>query len=185
MSIKLPFATVLAELEKLRAAGQQVVDIASLASFLRAVESHAPVDTEIRKLQHDSALAQYKAERDIAIEMLRSIFETSKTALTTSILVNGGASVALLALIGSLAAGKPATAIPLALIYALVAFATGVLFGAIATGTTYVTQYCYEQHFRRSALGFHVFTVVLVLGTYAAFATGVVAAYHGFIKQAV
>ena len=179
------FATVLAELAKLQAAGQRVVDIAPLVSFLRAVESQAPVDAEIRKLQHDSALAQYRAERDIALEMLRSVIETSKTALTAIILVNGGASVALLALVGSLTAGKPTAGIAAALVNALVAFASGVLLGAVATGTTYLTQYCYEQHFRRSAVGFHVFTVLLVLSSYAAFAIGVICAYHAFIKSAV
>lgn len=179
------FATVLAELAKLQAAGQRVVDIASLIDFLRAVESQAPPDAELRKLQHDSALAQYKAEREIALEMLRSVIETAKTALTTSILVNGGASVALLALVGTLSAGKSPTAVSVALVYALVSFACGVLLGAIATGATYFTQYCYEQQFRRSAVGFHVFTVLLILGSYIAFAVGVISAYHAFIKPAV
>ena len=124
-----------------------------------------------------------KVNEDARVEEFRSVIETAKVALTTAILVNGGASVALLALLGNLLSKSQTTSpqVPAALVNSLSAFALGVLLGAIATGTTYLTQYCYHMEFRRSAAGFHISTVSLVLATYAAFLVGVVFAYHGFI----
>jgi len=56
----------------------------------------------------------------------------------------------------------------------------GVLLGGMATGSTYLAQFCYHQEHKRSAVAFHVATVVLVLASYAAFATGAWGAYHAF-----
>lgn len=190
-------------IQKVRAAvvdveqsGQKSVDIQALLNFLTSVESELPLDIEMMKLNHatklahdkalhDGALAQYKAEVDGQNEMFRSVIDTGKTALTTSILVNGGATVALLALIGNLLAkavpGQAAILAP-GLLSAVVSFAAGVLLGAVATGATYCTQYCYHHEHSKSATTFHIATFVFVVSTYVAFAIGVGLAYHGFIK---
>lgn len=116
--------------------------------------------------------------------MLRSVVESGKTALTTSILVNGGATVALLAFLGNLISKSPSQLLPMQtlLVASLMSFAAGVLAGAVATGTTYVTNYCYTAAWRPWGIGFHVLTVVLVAGAYVAFLGGVVAAYHAFTR---
>lgn len=87
--------------------GQQSIAVESLLEFMNAMELDTPLESGIRTLQHESNLAHYKAKNDHAIEMLRSVFETAKTALTTSILINGGATVALLAFLGNIFGKNP------------------------------------------------------------------------------
>lgn len=181
-------------LAEVKTKGHTTVDIDALLAFITVVESESPAATDTRKLQHeaqlatfkaqnDAHLAKYKAERDTANEMFRSVLETAKTALTTSILINGGASVALLTLIGSLLTKAPPSVTVLAagLMGALVLFALGVLFGGLATGFTYAAQYCYSQRFQRSAVAFHSLTVLMVLATYISFLAGVTVTYHAFL----
>ncbi|MBS3911210.1 MAG: hypothetical protein KGZ70_10800 [Hydrogenophaga sp.] len=191
-----PIDQIRTALAEVRGSGQTAVDIAALLTFLDSVEADAPADAEIRKLNHDSQLTQYKAEHerhlayykastDAEQEMFKSVIETAKTALSTSILVNGGATVALLAFLGNLLAkSQPAAAaMQAALNVSIICFALGVLLGAAATGTTYCAQYCYHRDFRRSAVTFHVLTVVLILSTYIAFASGLIGAYHAFLPR--
>jgi hypothetical protein len=183
MDLREAIAKIRVALVQVQTSGQQVVAIPALLDFLRAVEQEAPLDSEIRKLEHESNLAYYRAQREHAIEMLRGVVESAKIALTTSILVNGGATVALLAFLGNLLV-KSAGPVPMQapLVVAIMFFSGGVLVAAMATGSTYVTNYCYMQDWKRSGIGFHVFTVALVIGAYVAFTGGLVAAYHAFIK---
>lgn len=164
--------------------GQQFIAVESLLEFMRAVELDAPLESETRKLQHESNLAHYKATNDHAIEMLRSVFETAKTALTTSILINGGATVALLAFLGNFLGKNPLAFVGMraSLVLSLVFFASGVITGAMATGSTYCTQYCYSVDWKRFGMGFHIVTVVLVISSYLTFIGGIVTAYHALIK---
>ena len=57
------------------------------------------------KAQHKNQLAQYNAERaaelSFDIEMFKSVIIAGQAALKSAILINGGATVALLAFIGS------------------------------------------------------------------------------------
>jgi hypothetical protein len=182
--------TALADLSK---AGRTSVDIPALSTFLDALERDLPIESEIRKLNHESQLAQQKLEQernlahyratvDGETEMFRSVIETAKATLNTSILVNGGASVALLALLGNLV-GRPqpiSPALQQGLIVSLAFFAAGVLSGAIATSSTYLSQFCYHNEYRRTGIAFHSLTVVLVLSTYVTFALGLSNAYYAF-----
>jgi len=183
MSTQPVFKTVNEELLKLKGSGQTAVEIDPLIKFLEQVEADAPFNSEVLRLNHESEIARMKVIHDGKLEEFRSVIETAKIALTTSILTNGGATVALLALIGTFvtksSSGTPP--VPPALVFALVSFAFGVLAAAVATGSTYCSQYCYHMEFRRSAIGFHVTTVTLVLASYAAFLTGVISAYHAFV----
>jgi hypothetical protein len=166
----------LAELQK---SGQESVDISTLINFVDSIEAHRPLDPELRKLQHESNLAKYKADADGKLEMFRSVMESAKSALSTSILVNGGASVALLALIGNLAGKSPAIS-PLVqpgLASAMAAFALGVLLGALATGGTYCSQYLYQRQWWSVGAVFHTLTASLVVASYVAFAAGIYYAY--------
>lgn len=180
-------------LADLSTAGRTSVDIPALSAFLDALERDLPIESEIRKLNHESQLAQqkleqernlahYKATVDSETEMFRSVIDTAKAALNTSILVNGGASVALLALLGNLVARPNPTppALQQGLIVSLAFFAFGVLLGAIATSSTYLSQFCYQNERRRIAIAFHSLTAVLVLSTYVTFALGLSNAYYAF-----
>lgn len=175
------FVRLRGELADMQRAGRTSVEIEPLLSFLDSTESNDPSSSEVRKLQHDSKLAHYKAKRESDMAMFQSVLDSAKTALTTSILMNGGAAVALLALLGNLLGKYAATTpLPSQLVFSLVSFAGGVLLGGLATGSTYLTQYCYSKKHRRSGIGLHVLTVLLVVATYVAFLAGVFNAYLAF-----
>ena len=178
----MPFEKIYKALNEVLKSGQAAVDIAALKQFLQSVEKDVPLDREVMKLQHESRLAQYKAERDIDIEMLKSVIETAKTALNSSILINGGAAAAVLALVGNIY-GKGATpGVPVPLVYGLVAFTSGVLLGGLATAGTYLTQYWYRHKENRKAVACHIASALLVLGSYVTFLCGIVYAYRAFVS---
>lgn len=176
-----PFAKINEALDQVLASGHKAVDVAALKTFLREVERGTATDCEITKLEHESRLARYKADRDIDIEMLKSVLEAAKTALNSSILINGGAAAALLALIGNLyGRANAATPIALPLVESLVTFTAGVLLGGLATASAYLTQYCYSEKHHRTGVAFHILAVLLVLGSYGTFVSGIAAAYRAF-----
>jgi hypothetical protein len=79
------------------------------------------------------------------IEMFRSVIQAGQSALRTAFLMNGGASVALLAFIGHLSSVAPQKVRLLA--PSLVVFVSGVLVAALASGVTYLSQWFYAQWF--------------------------------------
>ena len=165
----------------LQRGGVDSIAIIPLLDYLAKLETDTEAIQELNKLQHESNLAQFKAENDRYLEMFRSVYETAKTALTTSILVNGGASVALLSFMGNAQHKGGGLPVSCWIISSLIAFSTGVIAGAVATGTTYTTQYCYANKFMRSAISFHILSIGLVVGSYVAFIWGIISAYHGFL----
>ena len=188
------FDRIQAALLDVQKKGQQAVDIEALLQFIASVKAETPTDAETKKLRqeaelatfkanNDRHLAEYRASVDSANEMFKSVIETAKTALTTSILINGGATVALLAFLGNLLAkvGNPPAQMQSNVVAALTTFALGVLLGGLATSFTYATQYCYAKEFERSGATFHILTVFLVLSTYIAFLVGVIICYHAFL----
>ncbi|WP_133699270.1 hypothetical protein [Roseateles toxinivorans] len=195
MSATSPIQKVRSALVDVKASGQQAVDIKALLAFLDSLDGDAPVNAEVQKLNHESNLAQFKAdhERNLAhykatvdsgTEMFRSVVESAKIALSTSILVNGGATVALLAFVGNLVtkSAPGISSLQTSLAWSLISFALGVLLGAVATGGTYLAQYCYHSEWSRAGAVFHIATVLLIIGSYIAFSFGVGNAYHAFIK---
>lgn len=81
--------------------GQDFVHIPALHTFLQSLEKDAKLSADGRKLQHESKMDWYKAQRQSDLEVFKSVISTGQTALKTSFLVNGGAAVALLAFIGN------------------------------------------------------------------------------------
>ncbi len=171
---------VIEEIEKLQAAGQQDVSVNALITYLKKVDQTTISEGDLLRLQHESNLAHYTAKNNHNLEMLRSVFETSRGALKTSILVNGGACVALISLMSKEKALTEIT--KLWFTYGLSSFGLGVLMGAIATGTAYVTQYNYWKKHNTIGLMFHCLTVFLIVLTYLLFGYGVLASYHALVS---
>lgn len=161
--------------------GQQFVQIPALLQYLNDLEHQAPGIYQAAQLQHQSQLAYHRSVHESQLEMFKSVLESGQTAVNTAILVCGGGTVALLAFVGNLMAKVPSVAVPYPLVLGLIMFAIGVLFGAIAAGARYVCQYCYANSWLRSAIGFHIFCVALVVASYLSFGAAVIAAYHGFV----
>lgn len=171
-------------LNQLEESGQQTASVSGLRQYLDQVEKDATVSIEIQKLQHESSLAHYKATSDFALEMFRSVMGFAHHALKTIIIVNGGAAIAVLAFIGNIWSKLQAVEVARALTFSEAWFAIGVLVGAIATGTTYIAQYFYERKtFYKSAIGFHIVTIILVVGAYVLFAFGIYSIYAALSSQ--
>lgn len=162
--------------------GREFVHIPALLRYLNDLENEAPALSQATQLQHQSQLASHRAVHESQLEMFKSVLETGQTAVNTAILICGGGTVALLAFVGNLYSRTPPLAAPGALGVGLVLFAVGVLCGAMAAGARYLSQFCYGRNWLRSAVGFHILCIVLVISSYVLFGAGVMAAYHGFIK---
>ena len=80
-------------------------------------------------MQPESELKTLKS-----IEHFKSVISMAELALKSSILVNGGAAVALLTFIGKVTSGDKSL-----LVYGLLCFSIGVLFGAISVSYTHLT----------------------------------------------
>jgi hypothetical protein len=169
-----------ASLDEVQKGGQKFVSIEALIGYLSTLGGSATVSADARKLQHDSALAKYRADHESSLEMFRAVLESAKTALTSCILVNGGATVALLAYVGNLLSNNPRAVAPHALVLALVEFAFAVLLSAFATGLRYIGQAAFAKGQERVGNNMIVATTLLVVAAYVLFGFGVWNAYVAF-----
>lgn len=160
--------------------GQDFVSTEAMLEFIARLELNASDASEVTKLQHASNLAQHRAIHESNLEMFKSVLEAGRTALTSCILVNGGAAVALLAYIGNLLSKNPDAVAPASIVAGLICFSTAVLFGALATGVRYLSQACFAKRWLKSGNGFNILSILLVLGAYILFACGIVGAYRAF-----
>lgn len=115
------------------------------------------------------------------LEVFKSVYEYGRLALNSAILVNGGASVAMLALLGSLVEAK--AQFHAALLWALLCFAIGVFAGGVATGCTYLSQYHYVHSTDRpTPARWRTAAVWFAGGSFMVFLLGVVFALIAFAR---
>ena len=115
------------------------------------------------------------------VEMFRSVIQAGQNALRTGFLMNGGASVALLAFVGHLSGVAPEKVSALA--PSLAIFVSGVLVAALASGATYLSQWFYAGEAswkRRTGFALNIAAILLGLGAYGVFALGISRAYRVF-----
>ena len=115
------------------------------------------------------------------VEMFRSVIQAGQNALRTAFLMNGGASIALLAFIGHLSSVAPTKVSTLA--PSLTVFVGGVLVAALASGVTYLSQWCYAgdpSWQKKTGFALNIAAILIGLGAYGVFAFGVWRAYHVF-----
>lgn len=182
---------VLVEVKK---QGQKVVSVTALESYLANLKEHVEragvldrikldLDSASFRAEHERNLAHYDAQQSHSVEMLRSVFAYGQAALKSSILINGGAAVALLAFIGRIWDEKTGQTAVDALTSALVLFSFGVLAGAIGTAATYFSQLLYASNWNKTGVGFHVLTILIVAAAYVLFGLGSYEAYESFLKH--
>jgi hypothetical protein len=123
-----------------------------------------------------------------------------QAALTAALLINGGASVALLAFVGTMMVKDMQKCLLLSLCFSMLWFVLGVLCAAIASGVTYVTglinarwvdvmaeptdtSNANEKEISKLGLRFWVFNsvaIILVISSYVLFFIGFLNAYFAF-----
>jgi hypothetical protein len=174
--------------------GASQVSLDNLQAFVKEVEKTASL-TPADVSAGEAAMEAYKAdlsawvssrqqEHETDLEMLRSVIATGQSALKSSLLINGGASVAILGFIGSVWSDQKTTVMLPSLSISLLFFVWGVLLAAVAAGATYVTQAGYGREFgpKSQAIGrfAHVLSVLGVVGAYTLFGLGAWRAYLAF-----
>jgi len=125
-------------------------------------------------------MAEWNAKNIWDMEMFKSVIIAGQAALKSAILINGGATVALLAFIGSVFKVSQNSEVVTKLSHAMFCFVIGVLSGAIASGVVYMAQFVYAR--KKLCLG-HIlngFSWVLVVLSYILFLTGVILAFKVF-----
>lgn len=158
----------------------------NLIAYLdEVIKSHG---TEITPAQ----MEEYKAKLQLWIkqnesvhagnlEMFRAVIHAGQNALKTAFLMNGGATVALLAFLGKLSDQHQDKIAVFS--YSLLVFVFGVLAITVASGTTYLSQWFYGQANQKDIRFGHIFNIVTILLSiisYALFISGTLIAYRAF-----
>ena len=182
MEVKDAIQNIKTALAQVQSSGKEFVHIPSLYTYLDELEKSAPISSQTRELQHQSNLEWYKAQQQQQLEMFRSVIATGQTALKTSLLINGGATVALLAFLGNIWSNPQGLDLIYALSDSLGLFGLGVFFGAWATGTTYLTQSAYNHQHYKIGNGLRILTIILVIATYILFLLGLLTARVAFLS---
>lgn len=183
------FATQLKEtIQGIKENGTAAIYCDNLITYLDEVinsPSQTLTEGELEKYKADLQLhiEQNKYYHTSQLEMFRSIITSGQNAIRSSFLMNGSASVALLAFIGHLAAIKPDSIEVFA--DALVPFVLGVLAITLTSGFTYLSQWLYgstSPTVKKWGFGFNVTCIVLGISSYVCFVWGMWNAYCAFIN---
>lgn len=192
MEAKDAFAWMKADLAGLLERGVELVPTRALMDAVARQESSAPQVSQLAELEHSARTSAADRKHKAELEMFKAVIESGKTALTTVMLVNGGAAVALLAFIANMAAKVDSPIKLYAIAGALMWFVMGVLLAALATGTTYLTQSAYAEQMYgapgkpvsrwvKIGIDYGDYTAIgLVFLAYCAFAAGAFTAYRAF-----
>jgi hypothetical protein len=187
MEAKDAFLWIKSDLDKLLKNGYEFVHTRTLIAAICAQEKNAPQASQYVELENKTRIADADRQNASNLEVFKSVLELSKTALTTAILVNGGAAVSLLAFIANISGKSSGSIDTTAVAGALMWFVAGVLLSALATGTSYLTQSGYATaHFsgnktsvRWTNVGKWA-SIGLVAIAYLLFGIGAVCAYKAF-----
>lgn len=183
------FAKQLKEtIQEVKNNGTAAIYCDNLIAYLEDVSSspsHHPTEVELEKYKADLQLhiEQNKNYHASQLEMFRSVITLGQNAIRTSFLMNGGASVAILAFIGHLAQIKPQSVISFANV--LLPFVLGVFAMAITAGFTYLSQWLYASpNVSAQKWGFWLNLVCIFTGisSYAFFIWGMCRAYNAFVQ---
>jgi hypothetical protein len=133
------------EVDLIRAQGHESVVISSLLAYLESLKTLDKdpnvLDTysiEQFRALHQANLSGFEKFQESHLELYRSMINSGQAAMKTTVLINGGAAVSLLAFVGHLIASAKPTIVP-RLAFPLTCFVVAVLCGAMAFGLTYVT----------------------------------------------
>jgi hypothetical protein len=183
MDTKQAIDQIRAALDGVSKSGVESIQISAFLTYLSELERNAPLATEAVKFQHESNLALFKSKHEANLEMFRSVIGAGKTAVSTCILINGGAAVALLAFIGNIySKSQAAVSIPKGLTTALAAFSFAVLLAGIAAGIAYLAQREFHRNLQKQENNFNRISILCVTVAYMLFCVGIVAALCAFAR---
>lgn len=187
MSAKQALTAVRDVVQEQKEKGERSIDCDSLIRYLTTIAEPLADVSEAVNLERAKAELQREAEigrfdSEMRLEMFRSVITAGQGAIRSSMILNGGASVALIAFIGHLVQFSPRNIQPFA--SSLVFFACGVFSIALVGGLTYLSQWLFASN-RKAAQdwGFILNLACIVVGvlSYVFFGAGLYLAYGGFL----
>jgi len=187
MSVKQFAAQFKALIEDIKSKGTAAIYCDNLIAYLNEVQNSpesepSPVEIERFKADLQNRVETNRHQHDQQLEMFRSVITSGQGAIKSSFLLNGAASIALLAFIGHLAQFNPAKVATFA--SCLIPFSLGVLVIAITSGFTYLSQWLFASPHacaRKVGFGFNILCILLGFGSYGLFAWGLHASYRQFL----
>lgn len=182
-------AQMKSEIAGLKQQGVAAVYVDNLINYLEAVESSpeqnpGPAELERYKAELEQHIEGMKHTYAANLESFRAVITAGQNAIRSMILINGGASVAILAFLGHLASTNTG-AIP-AFAGCLVPFAAGTLLGGLVSGGTYLAQWLYSAQRPQFHRAGHVVNwAVIVFGflAFVSFGSGVWWTYNAFTSM--
>ena len=153
--------------------GSQKYDKNGINRLLDIVEKQASDSLTLRE-------SRYKTILEMDLEVFRSVFIYGQSALKTTILVNGGAAIAVMAFLARYIGVENQIANMQFFLSALLVFGFGVLLGAFTTGFTYLTQSFFAHSKDKLGLTFQVISIVLGISSLSTFGLGIWFSYQGF-----
>lgn len=170
-------------LEPIKEEGHTTFSIEAMENYLKSFDKDVENDTYYESQNHESRLAQFKAENDIniaranietahSLEMFKSVIAAGQSALKSSMFINGGAAAALLAFTGKIWETSTSEVVANSLTSSIFIFCVGVLCAALATGTTYLSQLSFARNWLKLGDIINTFNIVVVLISYVLFCYG-------------
>jgi hypothetical protein len=186
--------TIKKALSDVREKQQEVVSVDAMTNYLDALKkeidsnevfnkSKFEADLTAFRAEHERNLAHYEAQQLHSVEMLRSVITYGLATLKSSMLINGGAAVALLAFIGKIWEKNISVEAVNSLTNAIAFFSFGVLLAAIGSAGSYFTQYNYSESHQKSGIAFHIITILMVIGAFTLFGYGSYESYQAFVNN--
>jgi hypothetical protein len=142
MSVRQFAAKMRQDIEAVKAQGTAAIFVDRLIAYLSSVEnSPEPTTSQIGQSTFDPQAEAYRHQSAASLENFRSVILAGQNAIRTMVLVNGGASVALLAFLGHMLGRGEAAASGFA--EGLLFFVSWTLFAGLVSGFTYLSQRLY------------------------------------------
>jgi len=179
LSDKTAIQIIRGQLRALRQEGGSSVTAESLEQLLDHLDS-GQAEKDIAALvdaEKEVALAKRRAKANAQLELFKSVIQSGESARKSFFLLNGGAAVAVLALIGHLSTSTITAPQVNKFAVPLLFFACGLLLVALASGGTYLVQKAYADSRKRRADVINVLGIWVCFFSLVAFSVGCYFAY--------
>lgn len=167
-------------LKQTKELGHDSISINAFEDYLSSIEKENDAESKYSdmKLERDLAIFSAENDRNIAhasnltarsLELFKSVIQVGQSALKASMLINGGAAVALLAFMGKIWGTSTSSEVAGSISMAIFLFCIGIFLSALASGITYLSQTLHSIEKANVANRLNVITIFLVLGSYSIF----------------
>lgn len=143
------WAHLIQVVEKVKSQGHKNIPTDDLLSFLKTVQGNGQDDEVNRKfyegLNHAANLETLRQSMSIKIEMFKAVLTFGNNALRATFLLNGTASISLLAFLGNIWAKSQGSISGQSLALPLLIFTLGAFLSVVATGLAWFSQDRYTK----------------------------------------